>query len=178
MTIAFQDWKTDLGFRFYQIKLESIVYIPSIIYSIILSRFYATIILMFSFLFIRPATPTTFHFDNVKTCIKTSFKMYLISITLLLLVPYNISLCFGVIISWWICLELYHIQYGLTDNFNLDNCTKEELIERCRIKFKRDVEYKTERAIKHFIEKLPHNEIDINPRASEKERERMRKLLK
>lgn len=176
--IDLQNLLIDLKFRFYQFRLESIVYIPLIIYSIIIRRFYATLILIISFLFIRPTTPTTFHFDNVKTCIKTSSKMYFVADSLLLLVPYNISLCLGILLSLWICIELYRIQYGLTDDFNLDTCTKEELIERCRVRFKRDVEYKTERAIKHFIDKLPHCEIDINPRASEKERERFRKILK
>lgn len=170
--------KIDFGFRLYQMKIESIVYIPCIIYSIILNRFFSAIILIFAFLLIRPATPTTFHFDNVKTCVKTSLKMFIVAISLLILVPYNISLCFGILISLWICIDLYRIQYALTDSFDINSCTREELIERCRLRFKRDVEYKTERAIKHFIEKLPHSEIDINPRASEKERERMKKILK
>lgn len=178
LTNKLKDLQINLEFRFYQLKLESIVYIPSIIFAILLGRLVSAIILIIAFLFIRPATPTTFHFDNVKTCVKTSLKMFLVAISLLFLIPYNISLCFGVIISLWICMDLYKIQYALTDDFDLDTCTKEQLVERCRVRFKRDVEYKTERAVKHFIEKLPHNEIDINPRASEKERERMRKILK
>ena len=177
-TNVLQNLKIDLKFKLYQLKIESIVYIPAIIYAILLRRFFAALVLFTAFLLLRPGTPTTFHFRNVNTCVKTSSKMFFISVSLLLLVPYNISLCFGILISLYICLELYHIQYALTDSFNLETCTKDELIERCRLRFKRDVEYKTERAIKHFIEKLPHSEIDINPRASEKERERMKKILK
>jgi hypothetical protein len=62
--------------------------------------------------------------------------------------------------------------------FDLDDCTEQELIERCRQRFSRDIEYKTERAVKHFYLKLPHCDIDCNPRQSQKERERMRKILK
>lgn len=62
--------------------------------------------------------------------------------------------------------------------FNLNNCTEYELIKRCKEKFTRDIEYKTERAIKHFILKLPHCEIDVNPSQSQKERQRMRNILK
>jgi len=62
--------------------------------------------------------------------------------------------------------------------FNLDTCTEEQLRARCKERFARDLEYKTERAIKHFILKLPHSEIDNNPRQSQTERMRMRKILK
>lgn len=173
-----QNLKIDFKFRLYQLKLESIVYIPILIYAIVLRRFYVTIICVISFLLIRPATPTTFHFNNVPICVKTSSKLWFVGVSLLLVLPYNISLCLGILLALYICIELYNIQYSLLEDFNLETCTREELVERCRLRFKRDVEYKTERAIKHFIEKLPHDEIDINPRASEKERERMRKLLK
>lgn len=62
--------------------------------------------------------------------------------------------------------------------FDLDNCTEEQLVQRCKERFTRDVEYKTERAIKHFILKLPHEEIDVNPEQSKKERYRFRQILK
>lgn len=62
--------------------------------------------------------------------------------------------------------------------FDPDHCTEEELIARCREVFTRDVVYKTEKAIQHFILKLPHEQIDINPRTSQKQRERMRKSLR
>ena len=64
-----------------------------------------------------------------------------------------------------------------TREFSLDTCTEEELTARCRTRFKRDVEYKTERAIKHFVLKLPHEEIDVSIFQSQKERQRMRKIL-
>ena len=66
---------------------------------------------------------------------------------------------------------------GDTKRFSVETCTEQELIERCRRVFKRDVEYMTEKAIQHFIRRLPHEEIDHNPKQSSMQRYRMKKKL-
>lgn len=97
------------------------------------------------------------------------------------------SLGFSLIAPVFVALSVLCLGYALAERkellfrfraFDPDHCTEDELRERCIKCFPRDTEYKTERAIKHFILKLPHSEIDTNPRQSEKERERMRKQLK
>ncbi len=66
---------------------------------------------------------------------------------------------------------------GSRCEFDIDRCTPAQLYERCCRVFKSDVERKWKRAHQHFIEKLPHKLIDANPRQSQMERMRMRKVL-
>ena len=61
--------------------------------------------------------------------------------------------------------------------FDVENCTEEELAAHVRAVYRHNIEIKIERAKKHFILVLPHAEIDVNPRASEQERRRMKKKL-
>lgn len=70
------------------------------------------------------------------------------------------------------------VSIEMDDPFNLENCTEEELRARCKERIKVHTDYLTDQAIKHFVLKLRHDEIDNNPRKSEKERERLRKMLK
>lgn len=128
----------------------------------------------------------TYHNKSTKKCIGLSILLFAFSSIALISINTKISLIFSVPIS--IAMTWFLHEMGIKDKlyeelnkkkeFDLDNCTEEELCQRCKERFKRDVEYKTERAIKHFILKLPHEEIDVNPEQSKKERYRMRKLLK
>ena len=128
----------------------------------------------------------TYHNDSTKKCIALSIMIFAIASIPLLVFNGNVSLIACVPIAIGMTWILY--QFGLkkkleqdskiSKSFDLDNCTEAELVERCRQRFKRDVEYKTERAIKHFILKLPHEEIDVNVEQSKKERYRFRKILK
>lgn len=131
----------------------------------------------------------TYHSESTKICIALSILLFLISSIPLLVFDTSVSLIACVPIALGMTWLLH--QFGLKKKlesilssipthkaFDLDNCTEEELIARCKERFKRDVEYKTERAIKHFILKLPHEEIDVNVEQSKKERYRFRKILK
>lgn len=129
----------------------------------------------------------TYHNMSTKKCIALSIALFAVSAFPLIVLNMKMSLISSMPIAIGMTWFLYVL--GLKDKaereleeskkgtFNLDNCTEEELRERCRQRFKRDVEYKTERAIKHFILKLPHEQIDVNVEQSKKERYRMRKLL-
>lgn len=131
----------------------------------------------------------TYHNASTKKCIALSIALFAVSALPLIVFNMKIDLLSSVPIA--IGMTWYLHEMGLKqsaekelaevrakkDSFDLDNCTEEELRERCRHRFKRDVEYKTERAIKHFILKLPHEQIDVNVEQSKKERYRMRKIL-
>lgn len=131
----------------------------------------------------------TFHADSSKNCLALSILLFVISGIPLIVFAFDVSMLSAIPIGIGMTWILY--QFGLKNKlaervselefskpFDLDNCTEEELRARCKERFKRDVEYKTERAIKHFILKLPHEEIDVNPEQSKKERYRFRKILK
>lgn len=130
----------------------------------------------------------TYHDDKTKRCIVYSMTLFAIAALPLIVFNMRISLLFSIPIAIGMTWLLH--EFGLKKKaeielkelkkpkkFNLDDCTEKELVERCRERFKRDVEYKTERAIKHFILKLPHEDIDVNPEQSKKERYRFRKIL-
>lgn len=131
----------------------------------------------------------TYHNSSTKRCIALSIGLFVISAFPLIVLNLRVALLPSVIIAIGMTWILH--TFGLKqcaegrvkeleekkDTFDLDNCTEEELVKRCRQRFKRDVEYKTERAIKHFILKLPHEQIDVNVEQSKKERYRMRKIL-
>lgn len=129
----------------------------------------------------------TYHNMSTKKCIALSIALFAVSAFPLIVLNMKISLISSMPIAIGMTWFLYvlglkdkaerELEESKKDTFNLDNCTEEELRERCRQRFKRDVEYKTERAIKHFILKLPHEQIDVNVEQSKKERYRMRKLL-
>ena len=131
----------------------------------------------------------TYHSNTSKKCLALSILIFSISSTPLIAFNSKVTLLLATPIGITVTWLLY--QFGLKDSykkqlldlslpkpFDLDNCTEEELRARCKERFTRDVEYKTERAIKHFILKLPHEEIDVNPEQSKKERYRFRKILK
>ena len=130
----------------------------------------------------------TFHADDSKKCLALSILLFAISGIPLIVFDFDVSMLSAIPIGIGMTWILY--QFGLKNKlaervaelelpkpFDLDSCTEEELRVRCKERFKRDVEYKTERAIKHFILKLPHEEIDVNPEQSKKERYRFRKIL-
>lgn len=131
----------------------------------------------------------TYHNSSTKRCIALSIGLFAVSAFPLIVLNMRVSLLPSVIIAigmTWILHTLGLKQCAerrvkeleeKKDTFDLDNCTEEELVARCKQCFKRDVEYKTERAIKHFILKLPHEQIDVNVEQSKKERYRMRKIL-
>ena len=129
----------------------------------------------------------TYHNMSTKKCIALSIALFAVSAFPLIVLNMKISLISSMPIAIGMTWFLYvlglkdkaerELEESKKDTFDLDNCTEEELRERCRQRFKRDVEYKTERAIKHFILRLPHEQIDVNVEQSKKERYRMRKLL-
>lgn len=152
----------------------------------ILNKWIEAICFCAAHLILRPKFDKQYHNYVTQICllITTNILFFGINSTL----PVSVSLLSSIPVALFICwvgyiaadrLDLIIANKTLNKPkiFNLDTCTEIELKERCQIVFKRDVEYKTERAIKHFILKLPHEEIDINVRTSQTERQRMKKLL-
>ena len=156
-TNIFQHLRIKAQLKFYQFRLEALVYGIALLYGLLVGRFVFTLVLLVSFNLIRPETPVTFHFDNVNTCVKVSICMFLVSITQLLGVPENVTMCYGIIIGLAICLILYKIEYSRIRAIDFKNCTKEQVIEVCNAlgynKFKQDL------AVMFFVDKLSNKEV-------------------
>ena len=160
-----------------------------VLYSLIAGSAIGMPILSISFISLRYRYKDniTYHNMSTKKCIALSIALFAVSAFPLIVLNMKIGLLSSIPIAIGMTWFLYvlglkdkaerELEESKKDTFNLDTCTEEELRERCRQRFKRDVEYKTERAIKHFILKLPHEQIDVNVEQSKKERYRMRKLL-
>lgn len=142
-TNIFQHLKIKTQLKLYQIRLEVLVYGLALLYALLIGQLLPAIVLLVSFNLIRPETPVTFHFDNVNTCVKVSICMFIISITQLLAIPQNVTMCYGIIIGLAICLVLYKIEYSRIKAIDFKNCTKEQVIEICNTlgynKFKQDL---------------------------------------
>lgn len=156
-TNIFQHLKIKTQLKLYQIRLEVFVYGLALLYALLIGQLLPAIVLLVSFNLIRPETPVTFHFDNVNTCVKVSICMFIISITQLLAIPQNVTMCYGIIIGLAICLVLYKIEYSRIKAIDFKNCTKEQVIEICNTlgynKFKQDL------AIMFFVDKLSNKEV-------------------
>lgn len=111
LTKKLQHLKINIAFRFYQFKLESIVYGLALLYGLIIGAFIEALILIISFNVIRPTTPITFHFRNVNICVKVSCVMFLVSISQISVIPRNVTLCASILMALFICLVLYQIEY-------------------------------------------------------------------
>lgn len=161
-----------------------------ILYGIIAKSPIGIFFLFFGFISLRYSykDKTTYHNDSTKKCIALSIALFAISALPLVIFDTRVGLLSSIPIAigmTWILyvfgakknLEIEVERLSTSKKFDLDHCTEAELIARCKERFKRDVEYKTERAIKHFILKLPHDEIDVSVEQSKKERYRFRKIL-
>lgn len=165
------------------------IFMIGALYSLIAGSAIGMPILFISFISLRYRYKDniTYHNMSTKKCIALSIALFAVSAFPLIVLNTKIGLLSSIPIAIGMTWFLYvlglkdkaerELEESKKDTFNLDTCTEEELRERCRKRFKRDVEYKTERAIKHFILKLPHEQIDVNVEQSKKERYRMRKLL-
>ena len=165
------------------------IFMIGALYSLIAGSAIGMPILFISFISLRYRYKDniTYHNMSTKKCIALSIALFAVSAFPLIVLNTKIGLISSIPIAIGMTWFLYvlglkdkaerELEESKKDTFNLDTCTEEELRERCRQRFKRDVEYKTERAIKHFILKLPHEQIDVNVEQSKKERYRMRKLL-
>lgn len=176
-------FKTKLKFYLFKYGFYSLIYIAIILSAILNEKILEAVFFFIAYLAVRYKFPTTYHNKKFYICILLSILSFCICITLL--IDKHTSILFTIVYAVAFDFLLYYIAKSealkeeklLIKPFSVETCTEEELIERCKLRFKRDVEYKTERAIKHFILKLPHNEIDINPEQSKKERYRFKKLL-
>mgnify|MGYP001624085061 CR=1 FL=1 len=165
------------------------IFTISVLYSFIAGSAIGMPVLFVAFISLRYRYKdnATYHNMSTKKCIALSIALFAVSAFPLIVLNMKISLLSSMPIAIGMTWFLYvlglkdkaerELEESKKDTFNLDTCTEEELRERCRQRFKRDVEYKTERAIKHFILRLPHEQIDVNVEQSKKERYRMRKLL-
>lgn len=156
-TNTFHHLRIKLQLKFYQIRMEGMVYGLCLLYSLIIGQLVPALVLLLSFNVIRPATPLTFHFNNVYTCIKVSICMFVVSITQLGILPANITICSGIIMGLIICLVLYKIEYHRINGFDFNDCTKEEVIEICN-----ELGYKKDRqdlAIMFFVDKLTNKQV-------------------
>lgn len=156
-TNTFHHLRIRLQLKLYQIRMETLVYGLCLLYSIIIGQFVPALVLLLSFNLIRPATPLTFHFNNVYTCIKVSICMFVVSITQLGILPQNITICSGIVLGLIICLVLYKIEYHRINSFDFNHCTKEDVIQVCNdLGYKKD---KQELAIMFFVDKLTNKQV-------------------
>ena len=160
LTQKLQRLKINLKFRLYQFKLEFIVYGISLLYAILIGQSLNAIVLFISFNMIRPATPITFHFDEVNVCIKVSIIMFIVSISQIAVIPTNVTYCGGIIVGLLISYALYKIEFYILrkkSKLNLDCCTAEQITYCCKLlKYKKD---KIDLAIKFFVEKYTNLQV-------------------
>ena len=100
----------------------------------------ASIFLFGCYLLLRGLTPKTFHHNNFFWCVFWSIVMFYVAIPMTL--PLYVSILSSIVVGCIIDLILYYIQDYIdfrikeeeAKRFNIDTCTTEELIEKCKIK--------------------------------------------
>lgn len=161
------------------------IYGRAFLLAVLIGRPFESLVFFFSFWTIRAAFPDTFHFRDVQICYKWTQRMLYASVFCLLPLPYTVTVFGGVLIAFICAAALYIIKIKTEQRpkaFDIDNCTEEQLRARITEKYPKlkgdKLEYKIFRGLQHFVYKKEHKEIDINPRQSEKERERMKNKIK
>lgn len=148
--------------------LKLLIYIPfvcvSLIVGVLFNRFIESILLICFFSAIRTAFPTTFHIlKSDGLCFVFSAVQF--SIVIPNTIPLSISL-FGVVLSSLFigCLSYYiqvfidlKIFYKKHTEFNLDNPTKEQVVDICKaLHYNQN---KIDLAVMFFVDKLSNYEV-------------------
>lgn len=129
-----------LGFYIFKFSMYALVFGCMGIAGYFNSKLLETAFLFLCYILLRFLTPKTFHSNNFYRCIFWSIVMFIVAIPMTL--PLSISLFASVVMGYLISLVLYHIQDYIdlkienekNKMFNVETCTEEELIEKCKSK--------------------------------------------
>lgn len=137
----------------------------SIMFGLLINRPIGLFFLFISFASLRYLYrgEITYHCDHTKPCIALSMLIFFVCSLILVTLNMGISLlaCVPLAIGLTWILHEFGVKKKLSmkklRTFNVDTCTKEELLERCfELRLSKE---KTEFCVKLFIEKTPHNKL-------------------
>ena len=170
-------------FRLFQVATYGIVFAAIALMAVITGKYIETIGLFASFLVLRYAFPKTWHSKSFCRCIFISCIVFVFSISFVPNKGVSILAC----IAFGLCIDYVAYKYKdyedirleLYKPFNVDTCTRAELLTRCR-----EVglsEENTELAVEFFITKTKQSEIAdrlcINEKSVQIRKKRLRQKL-
>jgi len=155
--------KTKIKFILFKSKWYALIFLISGLSAFIFNKEIELILFFISYIFLRYQFPKTYHDSNFYKCIFWSIVMLIISAYTM--IPRSVSLISCVPIAFTVDFILYKIKDYIDlkefkekkKEFNIDKCTKYELIKRCKEKglSKHDIDI----AIKMFYEKLDSKQL-------------------
>ena len=154
--------KLKILIEFYSVRISLYIIIFGSIfaYSFLIGKIGEGIAVIISYSALRWCFPTTWHHKKTLNCTLYSILIFCVMNTLAL--PFTVSLLSSVVLSLALTYGLYKFQV-LCDNqiikrnFDVDNCTEQELVERCR-----EIKIKPENialAIEFFINRKSRKEL-------------------
>lgn len=129
----------------------------------IFNKYIEAVCFLIAFFSLRYKFPTTYHSDSIVVCMICTISMFTLSV--ILCPPIVMSILFTIVFAYLDCFILWFIKdrqdlieyKKLSTEFNLENCTAEQIIKRCNIlHYKKD---KTELAIKFFVDKYSNKQV-------------------
>ena len=174
-------WK--IKFRLFQAYHYGIFFVALFIMSLITGKYIETFAMFISFFALRYTFDKTWHSKSFKICIFVSVLIFVIAITFVPSKNTSILSCvtFGLIIDYFAYKykDYEDLNGKLIQPFNVNTCSQEELISRCR-----EVglsEENTELAIEFFIKRTKQSEIAdrlcINEKSVQIRKKRLRQKL-
>lgn len=175
------NWR--VKFRLFQISTYGIVFADIALLAVFTGKYIETVALFASFVSLRYAFDKTYHSQSFWWCIFISCAIFTVAILFVPNKGVSILSCviFGLIIDYLAYKygDYEHLLRHYNKPFNVDTCTKLELITRCEeLHFS---EENTNLAIEFFIKKTRQGEIAemlcIEEESVHKRKQRMRKKL-
>lgn len=175
------NWR--VKFRLFQVATYGIVFATISLMAIVTGKYIETIGLFVSFVSLRYAFEKTWHSKSFWRCIFISCVVFVVGISF---VP-NKGVSLLACIAFGLCIDYVAYKYKdyedirleLYKPFNVDTCTRAELLTRCR-----EVglsEENTELAVEFFVKKTKQSEIAdrlcINEKSVQIRKKRLRQKL-
>lgn len=175
------NWR--VKFRLFQVATYGIVFATISLMAIVTGKYIETIGLFMSFVALRYSFPKTWHSKSFWRCIFISCIVFVFSIAFVPNKDVSLLAC----IAFGLCIDYVAYKYKdyedirleLYKPFNVDTCTKAELLTRCR-----EVglsEENTELAVEFFVKKTKQSEIAdrlcINEKSVQIRKKRLRQKL-
>lgn len=152
------NWRTK--FKLFQISTYAIVFLAIGLMAFLTEKCIETVALFISFICLRYAFSKTYHSNSFWLCILISIVVFIVAILFMPNKHLSLLTCiiFGLIIDYvaykvkdYSDLELSMQEFTKPKPFSVDNCTQEELLQRCReLHLSED---NTNLAIEFFIKK-------------------------
>lgn len=148
-------------FRLFQVSTYGIVFATIALMAVVTGKYIETIGLLASFFYLRYAFEKTWHSKSFWRCIFISCIVFVVGIAFVPNKGVSIFACiaFGLFIDYvaYKYKDYEDIRFELNKPFNVDTCTRAELLTRCR-----EIglsEENTELAVEFFIKKTKQSEI-------------------